>query len=157
MHYTASIAPCWLHTPILPALLHLRPSECLFFYLLQATKVNLLAHAKSVTPPTPLFRWSLEKWERSHNNDTEEIYRIGKPHGKKDPVRGLPHAETEFSSVGHVLRSNQEVTLRDSLNSLVLQTCGGGSLTDYTWRSRVLQRGFSGKKAVSAGFRLPPA
>src|SRR6267378_4048195 len=29
--YPASIAPCWLHTPILPALLHLRPAKCLFF------------------------------------------------------------------------------------------------------------------------------
>ena len=67
----------------------------------------------------------IEKSERSHDNDTEEIDRIGKPHGKEDPVRGLQHAEREFSTVCHVLHSNQEVTLRDSLNSLILQTCGG--------------------------------
>src|SRR2546429_8727278 len=71
------------------------------------------------------FSVVIEKSERSHDNDTEEIDRIGKPHGKEDPVRGLQHAEREFSTVCHVLHSNQEVTLRDSLNSLILQTCGG--------------------------------
>src|SRR6267143_5731143 len=30
--YPASIAPCCLHTPILPALLHLWPSECSFSF-----------------------------------------------------------------------------------------------------------------------------
>jgi len=87
--------------------------------------VNLLVHAKSVTPPAPLFPWSSKSGSEVTTNDTEKIYRIGKPHGKEDPVRGLPHAERKFSSVGHVLHSNQEVTLRDSLNSLILQTCGG--------------------------------
>src|SRR5436190_24094242 len=35
------------------------------------------------------FSVVIEKSERSHDNDTEEIDRIGKPHGKEDPVRGL--------------------------------------------------------------------
>jgi hypothetical protein len=29
-------------------------------HLLQATKINLLTHAKSVTSPAPIFRWSSE-------------------------------------------------------------------------------------------------
>jgi len=66
----------------------------------------------------------IEKSERSHDKDTEEIHRIGRPHGKEDPVRGLQHAERQFSTVCHVLHSNREVTLPDSLNSLILQTCG---------------------------------
>jgi len=153
--YAASIAPCWLHTPILPALLHLRPTECLFFYiaikdwhghhsyLLQATKVNLLAHAKSVTPAAPSFPWSSKSGSEVTTNDTEKIYRIGKPRGKEDPVRGLPHAEREFSSVGHVLLAFESRGRAARLLKFAHPpNLWGISLTDYTCRSPVVQAGF---------------
>jgi hypothetical protein len=78
-------------------------------HLLQATKVNLLVHARRFNSHSAGFSVVIGEWERSHNNDSEEIYREGSPHGKEDPLRGLLHAEREFSRVCHVLRSKQEL------------------------------------------------
>ena|SRR2546421_8293610 len=119
-------------------------------YLLQATKVNPLAHAKSVTPPSDDFSMVIEKSERSHDNDTEEIDRIGKPHGKEDPVRGLqtqrgssaPSATSCIRIKSHAARL---------LKFAHLPNLWGISLTDYTWRSRAVQTWLQATKALSAG------
>ena len=130
------MAPCRLHTLILLGLLHLRPAKCWFSLTAindwrapqlssagnqgESSRAREKIHSSSAD-----FSVVIGEWERSRNNDSEEIYREGSPHGKEHPLRGLLHAEREFSCVCHVLRSKQELTPRDSLNSLILQTCEG--------------------------------
>jgi hypothetical protein len=125
-----------LHTLILLGLLHLRPAK----YWFSLTAINdwrppRLSSAgnqressrarEKIHSSSADFSVVIAEWERSHHNDSEEIYREGRPHGKEDPLRGLLHAERELSCVCHVLRSKQEFTPRDSLNSLIFQSCGG--------------------------------
>src|SRR2546423_14866236 len=71
-------------------------------YLLQATKVNPLAHAKSVTPPSDDFSMVIEKSERSHDNDTEEIDRIGNWEAPRQG-RSSSRAPTRREGVQHRL------------------------------------------------------
>src|SRR5437016_9435555 len=94
-------------------------------YLLQATKVNLLAHAKSVTPPAPIFRWSSKSRSEVTTTILKRSIELGSPTARKIQFKGSNTQRGSSAPSCHVLHSNQEVTLRDSLNSLILQTCGG--------------------------------
>ena len=82
-------------------------------YLLQATKVNLLAHAKSVTPPAAIFRWSSESGNEVTKTIRKRFIELGESHGKEDPVRRLQHTREGvqqrlphlvFEGRGHAVR-----------------------------------------------------
>ena len=81
-------------------------------YLLQATKVNLLAHAKSVTPPAAIFPWSSESGNEVTKTIRKRFIELG-GHGKEDPVRRLQHTREGvqqrlphlvFEGRGHAVR-----------------------------------------------------
>src|SRR6266513_5604481 len=99
-------------------------------YLLQATKVNSLAHAKSVTPPAPIFPWSSKSRSEVTTTILKRSIELGSPTARKIQFEGSKRREgvqhrvprLAFESRGHAAR------LRDSLNSLIFQTCGGGLL-----------------------------
>jgi hypothetical protein len=120
-------------------------------YLLQATKVNLLAHAKSVTPPAAIFPWSSESGNEVTKTIRKRFIELG-GHGKEDPVRRLQHTREGFSSVCHILCSKEEVTLYAArlLKFAHPPNLRGRTLGDHEWYSPWLQA----RKAPSAGFRL---
>jgi hypothetical protein len=122
-------------------------------YLLQSTKVNLLAHAKSVTPPAVIFRWSSESGNEVTKTIRKRFIELGgESHGKEDPVRRLQHTREGFSSVCHILCSKEEVTLYAGqlLKFAHPPNLRGRTLGDHEWYSPWLQA----RKAASAGFRL---
>jgi hypothetical protein len=102
-----------LHTLILLGLLHLRPAKCWFSLTASndwrapqsssAGKQGECSRAREkIHSSSADFSVVIGEWERSHHNDSEEVYREGSSHGKEDPLRGLLHAEREFSSICHI-------------------------------------------------------
>ncbi len=57
-------------------------------YLLQATKVNPLAHAKSVTPPAPIFRWSSKSRSEVTTTILKRSIELGSPTARKIQFAG---------------------------------------------------------------------
>src|SRR6266480_2139671 len=120
-------------------------------YLLQPTKVNLLAHAKSVTPPAPIFRWSSKSWSKVTTKILKRSIELGSATARKIQFEGSKRREgvqhrlpsLAFESRGHAARL---------LKFAHPPNLWGISLTDYTWRSRVVQTWLQATKALSAGF-----
>jgi hypothetical protein len=90
-------------------------------YLLQATKVNLLVHARRFTLTAPIFRWSSES---GNEVTTTILYREGAPTARKIHFEGsYTHGGSSAASATSCVRSKS--SRRDSLNSLIFQSCGG--------------------------------
>jgi len=63
-------------------------------YLLQATKVNLLAHARRFTLPTPLFRWPWESGNEATTTILKRAIKVGGP-----TIRKI-HFESSYTQRG---------------------------------------------------------
>jgi hypothetical protein len=161
----ASLAPCWLHTPMLAWFAAFKARNVLVFfpllsktgarrsYLLQTTKVNLLAHAKSVTPLAAIFRWSSESGNEVTKTIRKRFIELGgSPTARKTQFEGSNTLERGFSSVCHILCSKEEATLYAAqlLKFAHPPNLRGRTLGDHEWYSPWLQA----RKATSAGFRL---
>src|SRR6266576_1710351 len=57
-------------------------------YLLQATKVNPLAHAKSVTPSAPIFPWSSKSRSEVTTTILKRSIELGSPASRKIQFEG---------------------------------------------------------------------
>lgn len=121
-------------------------------YLLQATKVNLLAHAKSVTPPAAIFRWSSESGNEVTKTIRKRFIELGGPTARKTQFEGSNTLERGFSSVCHILCSKEEATLYAAqlLKFAHPPNLRGRTLGDHEWYNSWLQA----RRAPSAGFRL---
>jgi hypothetical protein len=87
--------------------------------------VNILAHAKSVNPSALSVGWSAAR----ENKVTATILRRSiEPGGRTTNEIQFESSTVERrspTSISHILSSKQELPLRDSFNSLILQTFGG--------------------------------
>ena len=95
-------------------------------YLLHPTKANLLADAKSVIPPAPVFRWSSESGNEVTTTIVKRSIERGGPTAGKFQFEGYTQRGSSVASATSCARrKSSRCTLGDSLNSLVSQNCWG--------------------------------